>query len=750
MPSSQVVYLVGLWFVTCVLIGFFGRNFLHKIGGVASLWNIPLAHSAFLFLAARFVRFPFTPTTYILSLLPLFLVAMVVGRRSLGPLSEPRTYWPPVKQGRVLLRGVSISLLLFSWIINARIWVRGSRGYRVVPNHDAIYHATQISNASRFDSLDPSALYASLAGKDPARHLSPGGIYPLISFYSDAFGVVPSRALYDVAFVFMVVVWPLSLFLLCRALAPQQSLGAGIAAVLSCGVYLVPFGPLSWGGIPMAIGLVAANLALAAFVTSLRHSPAAIGYLFPFLLLSVAAIHTSEVFILLIWGGIATSTLGFNRVGASARMRWTTALLGSGAVVLGAGWSTLEQIVGKGFIRPLGAVSPRWENIVEAVGQSVLLTAMSPVVAVLPPLLLIIILSVNGNEVSGLALGKKLLGATYFLVFAVIGSGRPHLDWLSRAADPWYRQYARIAYLVVTPLVICGALALSSDNGWRLSSKNRLSTARGILSTLVIAALAVGCFASIRATGTRAQQVFQEIGALSESDSKIPERNPELLRQGTRVLATLDTGVGHWWSDYRVWTPAAGYLDQEARESGYGLADSVANYLGDPNVQAQYKNLGIDFVLTNKRSLGGFNRPDFNQIRYSGAFVPIVRGENVTLWRLAAVGIRIHGDLAPWRPSTSKNFDVQPILSSSFQVTFENLAQVTTERKFKMRFEPPSCQPGNRLEEKGLTFTSRIINVTLDPGETITKEFRVIGGSCTSDEGPELTFGFLREVKRLG
>jgi hypothetical protein len=756
MPSDEVWILVGIWFSCLFLFGatLRGQYSLLEISVGSTL--VPFFHASVLFITARYWAFKFNGLTYVISLVGLSAGFALLAKRTGAKSSTPRSISivDVTSFGPKLQTWLGLLFLLGAIALNMTVWSQASNGFRLIPNHDAVYHATQISNAIKYHSLGPDVLYASLDGLDNGRHLSPGGLYPLVAALGDMFGVLPSRALYDIAFVVLTILWPISLYFFVRAIVPTLHAWAGVAAVLGSGLYLLPFGPLSWGGVPMAVGVVVLNIATAAFVLSVRRSVETtliIGAVGGF---TLAAIHTSEFFIFLIWIGIALVSIRFPS-SASQRSEIGRNCLAVLLVAVGMAWSNLENLVGRAFIRPLGQVTTRHENPVEAIGQMVFLSAYSPVTTVLPLVLLVASLFWRPpNRDARFAF--RILGSSMVLCLLVLGAGRPFLDRLSWATDPWYRQYARVSYLLVSPLAVVGSIVISFawSSTFKTRSLRNVPIARLAASVVLLSVVAASLVAAVRSTKTRATQVFAEIGALSEQDSVLPKTVPELMKPNTRVLATLDTGLGHWWSDHEVWIAAAGYMDGETRSLANALADTIPNYLADSNVRELYERLGITLLATNRKSLGGFNRPDETQVRHSGAFVPIATGNSVTVWRLADVGITTLGDLGPWRSADETGNESAPIFGNVLTVRLENLSESSVRSDFKLYFRPPDCSTAQVLsvtsDATSVKYDNNVLSISVALQESQTLEIPLTFGDalCSTSGAERPLVAWLDEVER--
>ena len=216
-----------------------------------------MAHSASYFLLGSLVKLPFFwsyPISLALTLTCVVLYFLHKKTISASPQANT-SQWQDQRSTSHAQRGTprlskftKLILLIAITIYRWKLFNDSSGNFQVVPNHDAIHHATQISNIIRWNSVSPEAMYAGPSGPIIEKYQHPGGLYPLGAFISHYFGFTPSEAIYLLAQLSTLLLIPLALYGFGIAfMESRRAIGPTflIAYLASSGLYILPFSPLS-------------------------------------------------------------------------------------------------------------------------------------------------------------------------------------------------------------------------------------------------------------------------------------------------------------------------------------------------------------------------------------------------------------------------------------------------------------------------------------------------------------------------
>lgn len=239
------------------------------------------------------------------------------------------------------------------------------------------------------------------------------------------------------------------------------------------------------------------------------------------------------------------------------------------------------------------------------------------------------------------------------LVIFTIGAlttGRGPLPFFASVADVWYRQYARISYLWVVPLVALSSVAIVSffwsagssfaqylgGTSFKRASKKLFQklSALGLTLLLFSGAATLSYFIwreGVRSTIRFATTTFQVIGALSDED-RILGSSVELQEIDGALLAEFNTGVGIWWSDYSVETTAASYLSSKEFDTSRSLLLQLAVNVDEPIAIQAFRESGFGAIVVNERMLGERIGPAPGQFEVSDSWIQMLRGDTVSVW----------------------------------------------------------------------------------------------------------------------
>jgi|GEM_PF-4087808 len=211
----------------------------------------PVLSLAFVWLLGEFstvTGVPFAPIPYLTAVAVLAVPAGWRRARRPGPIERSNI---PRRTALLLAGGIALS---------ATSWVIGIQGHGTTPPYtDSVNHGLMAAQVSDRQSLDP----AEVLGSDPSDRTPqrdetayyPLAIHGTVAIAHRLGGIGFADGLLAVTFLFSAFVLPLGLFAAARTLVAASPTTAGLTALLGGTTGFFPLLPLSFGGLPLVVGL---------------------------------------------------------------------------------------------------------------------------------------------------------------------------------------------------------------------------------------------------------------------------------------------------------------------------------------------------------------------------------------------------------------------------------------------------------------------------------------------------------------
>ena len=648
--------------------------------------------------------------------------------------------------------------------------------FPVIPNHDALHHLARIRNITNLNSLRDSAIYSNIDGQIAGLQQSfyPHAGHLLLAPFVDL-ADTPSVGLSAGVLFFFSIVYPTGLYAMMRSfgLTPLHS---AAATAFGCSIGLIPYGPLSWGGLPILLslctlphGIATINNTIAGADLGERLSIFTLGRL---LFLTLAAITLHPTLGALLLGYLAISTAIRPAIMLVARLAF---------IALGVGVFTLpifQFMPGSGVFRALGNIDPFYGDSAQQLGQIITFSPNSPLRYAHMFLLLclgsgLLIIATYRREVvqrhvpsvpmtPSAVLLCVMIGLLNYIV--VFGLNSSTWEWTSWLASLWYRQYARTAYLMVLVVLILFGLALaySSSILARNSSPEMLPSVsnrtdskwiKGGVVLVSMIAILTGVWTSI----SHSEQVWS-IGPITSRDSS-----------GVRSVVTglLDSDVFSDDDLYLVSTFQAGgsvfSADLGIPSSGepYGRTDVASGLAALLSAGATREELstflrqyGSALVLTNSRDQSEI-LPN-SLVADSGMFEKVFQGENINLWELAEVQVEFD-NLGPTRSDLYGGLQLRPLFSGELSVLIQNSSW---ESSYSVYFEvrSPPCDPGALLAIRPVVSRETLdiqqvdntvfgVSLIVEAREELAVSLQIQGSGCVVDGDLDVMFGLVSDPR---
>jgi len=443
----------------------------------------PTLSFAFVFLfgeAATVLAVPFSPGPF------LAVVAVVAGLAG-GRWWHARPSRPGRTPDRAPLSRPAALLLLGGIALGSGSWLLGIHGFASTPPYtDSVNHGLMAAQVAERESLDPRKILTSDAA---GTNSTPGetAYYPLalhgeVALAHRIFGIGIADGLLAATFLFSAVVLPLGLWVAVRRLVPDQPVLAGLTALLGATTGFFPLLPMSFGGLPLVIGLaMVPGVALVAGRFLTGDGPAADGAVGALGAVGILATHTSEIPLLAMFLAPAVVEALWRRRTTLRAAAGRAAAFGAGCAVLTA--PTLSLIAGgtaersgidEGRVASFRHAFANFRSIVGGGGADVvlLLAAIGVVVCLRQRRHLALLVTTAG-----------VLGL-YLIATGVQGP-------LRALTVPWYQHPGRVALNLVLILPFLAAVAVTETLPalWerRTPGGNALVPAVGLAVALALA-----------------------------------------------------------------------------------------------------------------------------------------------------------------------------------------------------------------------------------------------------------------------
>lgn len=346
-------------------------------------------------------------------------------------------------------------LLLAAIVLGALVWILGSRGLATTPPYtDSVNHGVMVAQVVRLESLDPGLLLSSDLLSRPTGETA---FYPLalhghVALVHRLFGVSIADGLYASTLLFSAVIFPIGLFFAARTLRPRGDLVPGLAALLGSVIGFVPILPMSFGGLPLVIGLAmvpgVATLCGRYLLQGTDRGDALVGVLG---LVGVLATHTSEIPLLAILLGCSAVESWVRKDVSLGTLVRRGAVLGSLCLLLVA--PILPSLVG-GTSERSGIDERAAVPIGRAVANLRDLVVLQPGFEVFALLAAVgVVLCIKRRRHLGVVGGGGVILLLYFIAAC-------HDGPLSALTVPWYQHPGRVALNFAVLVPFFAALAL--------------------------------------------------------------------------------------------------------------------------------------------------------------------------------------------------------------------------------------------------------------------------------------------------
>ncbi|MDP8930914.1 MAG: hypothetical protein M3O70_20670, partial [Actinomycetota bacterium] len=423
-----------------------------------------------------------SPLSFLMLMGLLLVAAAVRGSPSRGARS-PRG---PLRPALPVLTAVAV-------VLGIGVWAWGLQGVPdIPPNHDGAHHGFMTARIVDSGTIDPAEVLVS----DPRTEHQTAAFYPLAMHAMAALahrlsGASVAQSLVAVTVLYAGFALPVGIAALTRRLGGDP-VHAGSAAVLATALFLFPYKPIAWGGMPLIVSLsvVPATLVLA---LQLMRQPAdrSLAVLSSVGLVAHVGTHTSQLPAVALLAGILI-------VGAAVegRISWRDLrrVVASAAIAVAVSMVLLLPVVGdvlSGTSERVGLVETPPQSLELALGNLLTLQlafehhrqVLLAAVAVLGCAILL----VQRRMLTWLVAGTAVLGL-YVLTAAYRG---PVYD---ATTFPWYGQAERVAYYAAFFLpVLGGAVAATSVRILRSDRHRMVHKVAGVVATIaVVVAVAHG------------------------------------------------------------------------------------------------------------------------------------------------------------------------------------------------------------------------------------------------------------------
>lgn len=509
------------------------------------------------------------------------------------------------------------ALLAGGMLLVAGSWVLGIRGLGSTPPYtDSSNHGLMAAQVATHESLDPGTVL----GSDPGAVATPGetAYYPLalhgeVALAHRVFGIGFADGLLAATLLFSVFVLPLGLFLAVRRLVPDNPLLAGVAGLLGATIGFFPVLPLSFGGLPLVIGLAmvpAVAVAAGRYLTGAGSLPDAA--IVAFGAVGILATHTSEIPLLALFVGPVLAEAVLRRRVRMVTLVRRVAILTAACALLTA--PTLPLIAG-GTAERSGIDEGRTASLGSALGalRAVVGEGGADVVAILALVGL------------GLCLWRRqhlpvVATTAIILVLYAVASG-VHGP-LRAITVPWYQHPGRIAMNLVLLIPFFAALALV-ELGPALWSWGRERADGPVPAVVVAVALAVAG----SSTGAANMRTLFHERVVVDADAKAAFAYLKTVVQpGERVLNDANTDGSMWMYPFSGVVPLLGLRPARSTPSWHErvwLIENLPAIDRDPKVREILRKYNVRHVYFDDRTFPrNPHHVDSAALRNAASFCP--------------------------------------------------------------------------------------------------------------------------------
>lgn len=551
---------------------------------------------------------------------------VVVGLAVIGALVRRRSIsWRALTPTRSETMDL-VALAAIAAVTLYALWTaRG--GALLLPNYDALNHASFVRSILEEATLDPSRI-----GLDPVTEPRSGGYYPLSMHLFTAFVVrfgslsIPT-ALFGLTSIVVAVTWPIGMYALTKVTVPWRWAPV-VAAAFASTAFQFPYKPISWGGLTTMVGLSFVPIVAALMLVALRDVDTVAVPAVGLALGALFTLHNSQM--------IAAAILAIS-IGARFVFRREALQFASPRVVgvfafmfLIPTVTTLPDLVSGVQERNVLSVASYYGDIGGLVGQMVTLSMNSERSTILPLLFVLFGTAVAFATKSGRSV--VLAYCVFATLVVVAGLDQWWTAPLHRLVSPWYGQYERVAYNLVIPVSILGAIAVTGGvqilidriSGVRVEGLRRgLTVGLTVTAVTAVVATTVGSARNFNAAARKDFAYFQTLDI-----SIVEEAQALALEEGRpiRILGTTESGVGWLY----VLDPRLEVLGSAEYNELIGRLPQANT---DPWVNDRLDRYGVDFIFTNGWGFNGApSAPSETELEANPCFRVVAQVGDDRLW----------------------------------------------------------------------------------------------------------------------
>lgn len=560
-----------------------------------------------------------------------------------------------------------LSLILwFGWIIVGFVHFGG---FPLPPNDDAIHHINQISNIWRYKSLELEAIYGNVSALalNPSSAFYPHGTHLLASGSVWIFGD-PARGIALFYFFISQMMYPFGLYLMVRSFSLFR-FWALLISIFGVSIGLIPYGPISWGGIPILTGIVGLSFGVW-WLNGVHHHSQVLVRKNQFLWFFKYDIPTVIKTIAVVLGlGVIHPTSGFlfltyflilEAVDKERTPWWRLSAIG--ALVFTVVFPWLSFIPGARSVRNLGEIDPFFGDSYRQLGEILFLAPYSPfsywhliflpVVAVLYRLLVQKTSAEKDIVLPSTARRGRFDAAILFALYlwllqvSALMTSRGSLGFLSWPTSLWYRQYARTSYhlpmavvLVLVVIVLAGETSRTSPDRSRSPA---FFTRTGAIALVMLFPVVGGLV-----TVWNHSSSFLDIGPFSNTtyDSASQELAAFQEKSGSDdlfLISDFNSGISLLSVGLSIPSSSEPYGREDVAGGVHSLISSNASL---KDLSSFLNQWGDSVVVTNSRA----RRPVLSEnfIDQSGMFERVFEADGVVGWQLRKTAVRVITDLPP-------------------------------------------------------------------------------------------------------
>ncbi len=292
----------------------------------------PCASLGLVFCSAEVLRLTGLPLVPWQPLLLAVVVACAIWRH-VAPSQTPEAVTPPVQRFRSprsrALAGerISVALLFVAVVVGLLVWGVALAGQPTSPpSRDGEYHGFFVKRIVDTGTTDPArVLVTDPITEEPAAEFYPLTLHAAVALQNRLSTIEIGPLLTGWVILASAAFLPAGMFVLLRRLLPERPLVAGFSSLVCPFIAMFPYGPASWSGITLVLGLALtpACIVMVGLGGDAEERRWQTGLAASLCLLGVVSTHTSQLaFLALVLGIIEGAALvGLRREHAALRRR---------------------------------------------------------------------------------------------------------------------------------------------------------------------------------------------------------------------------------------------------------------------------------------------------------------------------------------------------------------------------------------------------------------------------------------------